>query len=115
MHYRPGDIGVPGGVGPRCAEGDLPAVGGAALDRQEGLCNIGPTGVPFDPRCPDDVLGLKHQCGFRLQAVVDLPGPRVEVVHQVEHTDAHASGIDANVLHIETLRELLDLGSLVSE
>lgn len=115
VHHRPGDVGVAGGVGSGGAEGDLSAARGSALDGQEGLGDVGPTGVPLDPRRTNHVLSLEDQRGFRLQAVVNLCGPWVEVVHQVEHTDAHPGGVDADVLDIESLGQQLDLVGLVGE
>lgn len=66
VHHGPGDIGVTGGIRPRGAECDLTAVGGSALDGQEGLGDLCPAGVPLDTTRLDDVLGLEHQGGFRL-------------------------------------------------
>lgn len=115
VHDRPGDVGVAGGLGPGRAERDLPAVSGAALDRQEGLGDIGPAGVPLDAARLDDILGLEYQPGFCLEAVVDLHHPWVEVLDQVEHAIADAGRIDADVLHVEALGDLLDLGGLERE
>lgn len=115
MHNRPGDVGVAGGLGSRCAVGDLAAIGGPALDGQEGLGDVRPAGVPLDAARLDDVLGLEHQGGFRLQAVMDRLGLREEVAHQVVHTDADTGGIDADVLDVVAFGDLLDLGGLVGE
>ena len=115
MHDCPGDIGVAGGVGARRAVGDLAAVGGAALDGQEGRGDVAPTGVPLDAAAGDGVLGLEHQGVLGLEAVVDRGRARVEVAHQVEHAIAHARDIDTDVLDVEALGELLDLGGLVGE
>lgn len=46
---------------------------------------------------------------------MDRRGLRVEVAHQVEHAIAHTGDVDADVLHVETLGELFDLGGLVGE
>jgi len=115
VHDRPGDIGVAGGVGARSAVGDLATGGGAALDGQERLGDIGPAGVPFDAAALDRVLGLEYQQVLGLKAVMDRRGFRVEVAHQVEHAIAHAGDIDTDVLHVETLGKLFDLGGLVIE
>lgn len=61
MHDCPRHIGVTGGVGARSAVGDLAAVGRAALDRQEGLGDIVPAGVPLYAAALDGVLRLEHQ------------------------------------------------------
>lgn len=71
VHDRPGNVGVARGVGARCAVGHLTAAGGAALDRQEGLSDIVPAGVPLDATALDRVLRLEHQGVFGLKAVVD--------------------------------------------
>ena len=71
VHNRPGDIGVAGGIGARSAVGNLAAGGGAALDGQECLGDIGPAGIPLDATALDRVLGLEHQGVFSLKAVVD--------------------------------------------
>jgi len=71
MHDRPGNVRVAGGVGARCAVGDLATSGGAALDRQEGLGDVVPAGIPLDPAALNRVLGLEHQSVFGLEAVVD--------------------------------------------
>ncbi len=115
VHHGPCNVGVPGGLGPGRAESDLAAVGGAALDRQERLSDISPARVPLDPARPYNVLGFEHQGGLRLQAVVDPLRTRVEVAHNVVHADPDASGIDADVLDVEALGQLLDLGRLVGE
>lgn len=115
VHNRPGDIGVAGGVGARSTVGDLAAGGGAALDGQERLCDVGPTGVPFDAAPLDRVLGFEYQCVFGLKAVMDRGRTRVEVAHQVKHTVADTGCIDADVLHVETLGKFLDLVGLVLE
>ena len=106
---------MPGGVGARSAVGDLATVGGAALDGQERLGDIGPAGIPFDAAALNRVLRLEHQGVFGLEAVVDRRGFRVEVAHQVEHAVTDAGDIDADVLDVETLGELFDLGGLVGE
>ena len=115
VHHSPCDVGVAGGLGPGRAEGDLPAAGGAALDGQEGLRDIGPARVPLDPACADNVLGFQHQGRFRFQAVVDPLRTRVEVANHVVHPDADASGVDADVLDVEALGQFLDLCRLVRE
>lgn len=115
MHDCPGDIGVAGGIGARGAVGDLAAVGGALLDCQEGRGNVVPAGVPLDAAALNRVLGFEHQSVFRLEAVVDRRRPRVEVPHQVEHAITHAGDVDADVLDVEALGQLLDLGGLVGE
>ncbi|MNE64827.1 hypothetical protein D3C80_1602620 [compost metagenome] len=46
---------------------------------------------------------------------MDRCGSWVEIAHQVEHAIPHTSDIDANVLDVETLGDLLDLGRLVGE
>lgn len=104
-----------GGIGARSAVGNLAAGGGAALDGQECLGDIGPAGIPLDATALDRVLGLEHQGVFSLKAVVDRCGLRVEVAHQVEHAVAHTSDVDPDVLHVETLCKLFDLGGLVGE
>lgn len=115
MHDRPGDIGVTRGVGARCAVGDLAAAGGTALDRQERLSDVVPAGIPFDPTALNRVLRFEYQGVFRFEAVVNRGRTRVEVAHQVKHAVADAGGIDTDVLHVETLGELLDLLGLVLE
>ena len=115
VHHGPGNIGVAGGVGARSAVGDLAAGGGAALDGQESLGDIGPAGVPLDTATLDRVLGLEYQGVFGLKAVMDRRGLRVEVAHQVEHAIAHTGDIDTDVLHVETLGKFFDLGGLVGE
>ena len=104
-----------GGVGARSAVGHLPAGSGAALDGQERLGDIGPAGIPLDATALDRVLGFEHQGVFGFQAVVDRGRTRVEVAHQVEHAVTDAGGIDADVLDVEALGELLDLFGLVLE
>ena len=104
-----------GGVCARSAIGDLAAIGGAAFDGQERLGDIGPTGVPLDAAALDRVLGFEHQSVLGFQAVVDRRGLRVEVAHQVEYAVTHTGDIDADVLDVEALGELLDLGGLVGE
>ena len=115
VHDGPCDIGVTGGLSSRCAEGDLPAAGGAALDGQEGLCNVGPARVPLDPARADYILRLEHQGCFGLQAVMDALGARVEITNHVIHTDTDAGGINTDVLDVEALGQQLDLGRLVGE
>ncbi len=115
MHDRPCHVGVAGGVGTRCAVGDLPAVGGAALDRQERLGDVSPPGIPFDAAALNRVLGFEYQGVFGFQAVVDRGRTWIEVAHQVEHAISDAGGIDTDVLHVEALGQFLDLGSLVRE
>ena len=115
VHDRPGDIGVTGGVGARSAVGDLAAGGGAALDGQERLGDVGPAGVPLDAAALDRVLGLEDQQVLGLKAVMDRRGFGVEVAHQVEHAIAHTGDVDADVLHVEALGKLFDLGGLVVE
>ena len=61
VHNRPGNVGVAGGVGARCAVGHLTAAGGAALDRQESLSDIVPAGVPLDTAADNGVLRLEYQ------------------------------------------------------
>ena len=46
---------------------------------------------------------------------MDRRGFGVEVAHQVEHAIAHAGDVDTDVLHVEPLGELFDLGGLVVE
>ena len=104
-----------GGVGARSAVGDLATGGGAALDGQERLGDIGPAGVPLDAAALDRVLGFEYQQILGLKAVMDRRGFRVEVAHQVEHAIADAGDVDTDVLNIETLCELFDLGGLVVE
>lgn len=115
VHDRPGDVGMAGGVRPRGAEGDLTAAGSTALDGQEGGSDVGPARVPLDATGLDDILGFEHQGRFRLQAVMDLLGAWIEVAHQVVHPDPNTGRIDPDVLDIEALGELLDLGGLVGE
>lgn len=115
VHHGPCNVGVAGGLGPRGAEGDLAAVGGAALDGQEGLSDLGPARIPFDPTRPNHVLGLEHQGGLGFKAVVDALRPRVEIAHQVVDPDAYSGGVDANVLHVEAFGDLLHLAGLVGE
>lgn len=115
VHDRPGDIGVTGGVGARSAVGDLAAGGGAALDGQERLGDVGPAGVPLDAAALDRVLGLEDQQVLGLKAVMDRRGFGVEVAHQVEYAIAHTGDVDADVLDVETLGKLFDLGGLVVE
>ena len=71
VHDCPGDIGMTGGVGARCAVGDLAAACGAPLDRQEGLSDVVPAGVPLDSAALNRVLRLEHQGVFGFEAVVD--------------------------------------------
>ena len=40
---------------------------------------------------------------------------RIEITHQVENAVTNTGGIDADVLHVEALGELFDLGGLVRE
>ena len=98
-----------GGIGARSAVGNLAAGGGAALDGQECLGDIGPAGIPLDATALDRVLGLEHQGVFSLKAVVDRCGLRVEVAHQVEHAVPHTGDIDPDVLYVEALGEFFDL------
>lgn len=104
-----------GGVGTRSAVGHLAAGGGAALDRQERLGDVGPAGVPLDAAALDRVLGLEYQLVLGVEAVMDCGRTRVEVAHQVKYAIANASRIDADVLHVEPLGELLDLFGLELE
>ncbi|MNJ34067.1 hypothetical protein D3C77_287650 [compost metagenome] len=115
VHDCPCDVRVAGGIGTRCAVGDLAAACGASLDRQEGLGNIGPAGIPLDTAALDRVLRFEHQKVLRLQAVVDRGRARVEVAHHVEHAITDARRIDTDVLYVETLGDLLDLAGLVFE
>jgi hypothetical protein len=115
VHHRPGDVSVASGVGARGAVGDLAAGGGATLDGQEGGGNVVPAGVPFDATALDRVLGFEYQGVFGFQAVVDRGGAREEVAHQVEHAVADARDINADVLHVESVAQLLDLAGLVGE
>lgn len=115
VHDCPGDIGMTGGVSARCAVSDLTTACGAAFDRQERLSDVVPAGVPLDPAALNRVLRLEHQGVFGFEAVVDRGRTRVEVAHQVKHAVADASGIDADVLHVEALGEFLDLLGLVLE
>ena len=50
-----------GGVGARSAVGNLSAGGGAALDGQERLGDVGPAGIPLNTAALDRVLGLEDQ------------------------------------------------------
>ena len=104
-----------GGVRARSAVGDLAAGGGAALDGQECLSDIGPAGVPLDATALDRVLGLEYQSIFGLEAVMDSGRTRVEVPHQVKHAVTDTGRVDADVLHVETLGKFLDLVGLVFE
>lgn len=104
-----------GGFGTGCAVGDLTAVGGAALDGQEGLGDIRPSGIPLNATALNRVLGFEHQGVFRFQAVVNRCRLGVEVAHQVENAVTHAGDIDADVLHVKALGQLLDLRGLVGE
>lgn len=104
-----------GGLGPGRAVCDQSAGRGAALDREERGGNLGPAGVPFDPPALDHVLGLQHQGRLRLQAVVDRRSPGIEVLHQVEYAVADPGNVDADVLDVEALAQLLDLPGLVRE
>ena len=104
-----------GGLGARSAVSDLTAASSAALDGQERLGDICPAGIPLDAAALDRVLGLENQHIFRFEAVVNRRCPWVEVAHQVEHAVTDTGGIDANVLHVEALGELLDLLGLVLE
>ena len=115
VHDCPGDVGVAGGVGTRCAVSDLAAAGGAALDGQECLGDVGPSRIPLDTAPLNRVLCLKHQSVFGLQAVVNRCCPRVEVAHQVKHAVANTRGVDADVLDVESLGEFFDLLGLVLE
>lgn len=115
VHDRPGNVGVPGGVCTGRAVGDLATARGAALDRQEGLCDVVPACIPFDTAALNGVLGFEHQGVFGFQAVVDRGRTRVEVAHQVEYAVTDAGGIDTDVLDVEALGELLDLFGLVLE
>lgn len=104
-----------GGVSARSAVGDLAAGGGASLDGQERLGDIGPASVPFDAAPLDRVLGLEYQGVFGFKAVVDRGRTRIEVAHQVKHAVANTGRVDADVLHVETLGKFLDLFGLVLE
>ena len=115
VHDCPRDIRVAGGIGSGGAVGDLAAASGAALDRQEGLGDIGPTGIPFDTAALYRVLGFEHQEVLGFQAVVDRGRSWVEVAYQVEHAIADAGGIDTDVLDVETLGQFFDLLGLVLE
>lgn len=115
MHYRPSDIGVAGGLGARSAVGDLATRGGGALDGQEGRGDIVPSRVPLNPSALDRVLRLKHQRVLGLKAVVNRRRPRVEIAHQIKHAIPDTRDIDADVLHVETIADLLHLGGLVGE
>lgn len=46
---------------------------------------------------------------------MDRRGFGVEVAHQVEHAIAHTGDVDADVLYVEALGKLFDLGGLVVE
>ena len=46
---------------------------------------------------------------------MDSGRTRVEVPHQVKHAVTDTSRVDADVLHVETLGQLFDLGGLVVE
>jgi len=46
---------------------------------------------------------------------VDRRGTREEVAHQVEHAVAHPCDVDADVLHVEALAQLVDLTGLVGK
>jgi len=115
MHHRPSDIGMTGGVGARSAVGDLAAAGGTALDGEECGGDIVPACVPFDTPPLDRVLRLEYQRVLGFQAVVDRGRPRVEVAHQVENAIPHPGDIDPDVLHVEAIAQLFDLGGLVGE
>lgn len=115
VHNRPGNVRVAGGVCAGRAVGDLATARGAALDRQEGLCDVVPACIPFDTTALNRVLGFEHQGVFGFQAVVDRGCTRVEVAHQVKHAVTDACGIDTDVLHVEALGEFLDLLGLVLE
>lgn len=115
VHDGPRYIGVAGGFCTRGAVGDLAAGGGPALDRQEGLRNVTPAGIPLDTGVLNGVLSLEDQGVLRLEAVMDRLGPRVEVAHHVEHAVADPGGVDADVLDVEPFCELLDLAGLVLE
>lgn len=115
VHDCPGHVGVAGGFCTRGAVGDLAAGRGAALDRQERRRHFAPAGVPFDAAALDGVLGLEHQGVLGFQAVVDGRGARIEVAHQVEHAITDTGDVDADMLDVEALAELLDLRGLVSE
>lgn len=115
VHDGPGYIGVAGGFCTRGAVGHLTAGSGAALDRQEGLGDVAPAGIPLDAGVLNGVLGLEYQGIFRLEAVMDRLGPRVEIAHHIEHPVADPGGIDPDVLDVESLGELLDLAGLVLE
>lgn len=115
VHDRPGNIGMARGVGTRCAVGNLPATRGAALDGQEGLSDVVPAGIPFDPAPLNRVLRFEYERVFRFEAVVNRGRARVKIAHQVKHSVANAGGIDTDVLHVETLGKFLDLLGLVLE
>lgn len=102
-----------GGVSARSAVRHLAAGGGAALDGQERLGDVGPAGFPFDATPLDRVLGLEYQSVFGFKAVMDRGRTRIEVAHQVKHAVADTGRIDADVLHVETLGKFLDLVGLV--
>lgn len=104
-----------GRVGARSAVGNLATAGGTAFDGQEGRSDVVPAGIPFDTAPLDGVLRLEHQGVLGFQAVVNRRGPRVEVAHRIEHAIPHPGDVDANVLNVEPLAELFDLGRLVSE
>lgn len=46
---------------------------------------------------------------------MDRRSAREEVAHQIEHPITHPSDVDPDVLHVEALAQLLDLGGLVGE
>lgn len=115
VHNRPGHVGMAGCLSPRRAVGNQAAGRGAALDRQERRRDLGPTGIPFDALALDHVLGLEHQGVLRLQAVVNRSSPGEEVFHQVEHPVTDAGNVDADVLDVEALAQLLDLLCLMRE
>ena len=104
-----------GGLGARSAVSDLTAASSAALDGQERLGDICPAGIPLDTAALDRVLCLENQRVFGFQAVVNRGCARVEIAYQVEHAVTDAGDIDADVLHVEALGELLDLLGLVLE
>lgn len=115
VHDRPCHIRMAGGLGPGRAVCDQSAGRGAALDREERRRDLGPTGIPFDALALDHVLGLEHQGVLRLQAVVNRRSPGIEILHQVKYAVANPGNVDADVLDVETLAQLLDLPSLVRE
>ena len=93
----------------------MPAGGGAALDRQEGLGDISPARIPFDTAALNRVLRFEYQGVFSFKAVVNRGRTWVEVAHQVEHAVTDAGGVDTYVLHVETLGQFLDLCRLICE